>query len=445
MSFYGLRLEYALEGSSNYIAWKDRMEAVLKYNELKEFVDHDIPKPPTSDAKDLAKSVAKARRIILGVRDHIFSNLHGKETPFAMWKALTDLFQNSSDHRKLALKDKLRKIKMEKGDSILKYLTKFTQCRDELGSVGITIAEDDPVSLALLGLPKSRHNYQDSVNGREKLLEWEQLWSDSRVRQRKGRGSHPIPDQILVKAVRRTCRKSNAFTVTSWDTLPQSVRSRRLVRSPQEERQRESGSPLTLRDIMYVPGLKNLVFVAMLEDRGYDVIFSKGKAFLRHIATGQVKSIGVRVKKLYKLEVEDCATLSTKANKVQSRYIDELWHKRLGHLHHGALKVMHQISTGLPKGTLEQVDTCKGSTLGKYTKASFHNKDSRAQANLDRVHSDVCRPFSTASTAKHRYYVIFVNDFSSKCWILFMQKKDQTFAKFCEFKALVEKDIGKKV
>jgi len=50
--------------------------------------------------------------------------------------------------------------------------------------------------------------------------------------------------------------------------------------------QRESGSPLTLRDVMYVPGLnKSLVYVSMLEDRGYDVIFSKGKDFLRHIAT----------------------------------------------------------------------------------------------------------------------------------------------------------------
>ena len=49
------------------------------------------------------------------------------------------LFQSSSDHIKLALKDKLIKIKMEKGDTIHKYLTKFTQCRYELGSVGITI------------------------------------------------------------------------------------------------------------------------------------------------------------------------------------------------------------------------------------------------------------------------------------------------------------------
>ena len=58
---------------------------------------------------------------------------------------------------------------MEKGNTILKYLTKFVQCQDELGNVGITIVDDDLVSLALLGIPKGWHSYQDFVNGREKL------------------------------------------------------------------------------------------------------------------------------------------------------------------------------------------------------------------------------------------------------------------------------------
>ena len=57
---------------------------------------------------------------------------------------------------------------------------------------------------------------------------------------------------------------------------------------------------------MYVPGLKNnLVLVVVWEDRGYDVIFSKGKVFLRHIAMGQVKHVGARVKNLHALEVQD--------------------------------------------------------------------------------------------------------------------------------------------
>ena len=53
MSFNGLRLEYALEGSSNYIAWKDRMEAVLDDNGLKEFIDAKIPKLASNDVAAL--------------------------------------------------------------------------------------------------------------------------------------------------------------------------------------------------------------------------------------------------------------------------------------------------------------------------------------------------------------------------------------------------------
>jgi len=78
-------------------------------------------------------------------------------------------------------------------------------------------------------------------------------------------------------------------------------------------------------------------------------------------------------------------------------------------------------------------------------KATFHEKDSRATTILERIHIYVCGPFSVALKAKHRYYVIFFYDFSRKCWILFMQKKSETFSKFCEFKALVEKESRKQV
>ena len=71
------------------------------------------------------------------------------------------------------------------------------------------------------------------------------------------------------------------------------------------------GSPRVLSISEMFPGLKkNLVSVAILEDKGYDV---KGKAYLKHVASRAVKPIGVRVKNLYRLQVETCATLSNKA------------------------------------------------------------------------------------------------------------------------------------
>jgi len=177
MAFNGLRLEYALDGSLNYIASKDCMEEVLEDNGLEDFIDQEFPKPAVVNAIQLAewkKSVARERRILLeGVRDHIVSSLHGKETPFSMWKALKYLYQNNSNQRKMALKEKLQKTKCEKGDMISTYLNKLITCRDDLGSVGITTTDDDMVSLALLGLPKIWHSYQDLVNGREKFPDWE--------------------------------------------------------------------------------------------------------------------------------------------------------------------------------------------------------------------------------------------------------------------------------
>ena len=68
MSFNGLRLEYAFEGKSNYISWKDMMEVVLEDNGLKENIDKVVPKSDATDTTNLdawQKKVAKARRILL--------------------------------------------------------------------------------------------------------------------------------------------------------------------------------------------------------------------------------------------------------------------------------------------------------------------------------------------------------------------------------------------
>ena len=118
---------------------------------------------------------------------------------------------------------------MEKDDTISKYLTKFVQCRDELGSIGMTVTNDELVSLALLGLPKSWHSYQDSVNRREKLPDWNEfcrIWCKKNsgkipgmdlhliqmmnkivlwlVRQRRGKEINPIPNLSPVNMARST-------------------------------------------------------------------------------------------------------------------------------------------------------------------------------------------------------------------------------------------------
>eukprot|EP00253_Pinus_taeda_P033649 PITA_33649 len=356
MCFNGLRLEYALEGNSNYIAWKDRMEAVLDGNGLKEFIDVEVPKP--TDAAQFEawqKKTAKCRRILLeGVKDHIVSSLHGKASPYLMWKALTDLFQSKSGQRKLALKDKLRKIKCENGDNMPKYLMKFTQCRDELGSVGVTVDNEDL----------------------EKLPGWERLWSDlvqeeirwntrdessskasneenCALASKAKKGKNKKASHSGAKGKKQDMSKVKFFHCHQHGhyatNCPQKKKNKQATGSTVGEAlasqfeldfsliaclvssvmglvwfldsgvsfhmtrdqdlffdldekdlgvhiemgddgrysatdistssfERKSGKPFILKEVMHVPGLKkNLISVAMLEDKGYDVVFNEGK------------------------------------------------------------------------------------------------------------------------------------------------------------------------
>ena len=66
---------------------------------------------------------------------------------------------------------------MKPGEPVVTYLTKFTQVRDELGGVGVTVPEHDLVSFSLLGLHKSWYGFHDGVSGRENFPSWERLWT----------------------------------------------------------------------------------------------------------------------------------------------------------------------------------------------------------------------------------------------------------------------------
>jgi len=66
------------------------------------------------------------------------------------------------------------------------------------------------VSLALLGLPKSWHIYQDSVNGREKLPDWERLWSD-----------------LMQDEIRRNSRDGSSLKIDDEDNCALEIKERK--------------------------------------------------------------------------------------------------------------------------------------------------------------------------------------------------------------------------
>ena len=100
--------------------------------------------------------------------------------------------------------------------------------------------------------------------------------------------------------------------------------------------------------------------------------------------------------------------------------------------------------SGVPDMQEEHI-VCKGCALGKNIKKPFPSNESRSKEILVLIHSDACGPMPVKSLRGSLYYVTFIDDFSRKTWIYFMNTKDEVFDKFQEFKAKVENLKGKKI
>ena len=181
-------------------------------------------------------------------------------------------------------------------------------------------------------------------------------------------------------------------------------------------------SPMTLRDILFVPRLKkNLISVSMIKDRDIGVSFLDGQVHVFPKTGGPSSSytIGVRCGKLYKLLSHPQHAL-THSNHSE---ICELWHKGMPHLHHPSLRMLRDMVTGLPEFSTKHSDVFRGCALGKYTKTVFPSSDIRSAGVLDLIHSDFCGPMSSVSLRGFEYYVTLIDDHSRKTWIYFLRSK----------------------
>ena len=97
---------------------------------------------------------------------------------------------------------------------------------------------------------------------------------------------------------------------------------------------------------------------------------------------------------------------------------------------------------GMPPIKLIHDGVCKGCALGKNVRKPYSSSSRRSKGILNLIHSDLCGPMTTPSLGGCLYYVIFIDDFSCKTWIYFVKAKNETFAKFQEFKTFIEKQTG---
>ena len=96
---------------------------------------------------------------------------------------------------------------------------------------------------------------------------------------------------------------------------------------------------------------------------------------------------------------------------------NELWHRRLAHVHYKALPLARKAVEGLPEIQAKHEGVYKGCAKGKNTKKTFPSSESKAKGILEIIHSDVCGLMSSSSLGRYVYYVSFIDDFSRKTWM----------------------------
>jgi hypothetical protein len=76
-------------------------------------------------------------------------------------------------------------------------------------------------------------------------------------------------------------------------------------------------------------------------------------------------------------------------------------------------------------------------------KRSFNQKAERAKEILSIIHSYVCGPMITLARGGYEYFITFTNDYSHFGFVYLIRHKSNSFQKFKEYEAKMERQTSK--
>lgn len=144
--------------------------------------------------------------------------------------------------------------------------------------------------------------------------------------------------------------------------------------------------------------------------------------------------------------MDDSNVINTISNKrlSDSLNIKCLSHLRLGHV--GDTRISKLEKDGLI-GLLEEESypSCELYILGKMARSSFDGYVERAAKVLELVHINICGPYNEMARGGFLYFITFIDDYSWYSYVYVMKCKLESLEMFREFRAQVEKQIGKHI
>lgn len=154
---------------------------------------------------------------------------------------------------------------------------------------------------------------------------------------------------------------------------------------------------------------------------GAAVTFKQGQDTLTH-KDGTRFNIHV-YGKLYYLHTEgDDSDKSNTCHDMQT------WHEILGHCNYEDVLRLQNVVSGMQiKGKTDRPDQeCEVCIQGKFVQTRNRDPDSRAEAPLQMVHTDLAGPVATESIDGYKYVQSLTDDYSNAMFVYFLKTKSDT-------------------
>ncbi|PRQ55909.1 putative RNA-directed DNA polymerase [Rosa chinensis] len=200
--------------------------------------------------------------------------------------------------------------------------------------------------------------------------------------------------------------------------------------------------------VFYVPDLKsNLLSLGQLQEKVYHISIKNGVCLIEDSTRGVIARVKMTSNRLFPIIIQDDGPSLQTCFSAKVKDLAWLWHFRYGHLNFNGLQTLRQKSmvTGLPH-IVSPSQVCEDCIVGKQHRDHFPRGNAwRALNPLELVHSDICEPINPTSNGGKRYFITFIDDYSRKTWVYFLQKKSEAFVAFKSFKALVENEVGRTI
>ena len=183
------------------------------------------------------------------------------------------------------------------------------------------------------------------------------------------------------------------------------------------------GAQLTLTNVLHIPELKTrFMSTRALVQRGATVLFDRGSFQIavnqRCIARGYLEN------NLYWL---DTSKSSLNAHTRHAATPLHVWHQRMGHMSHMALKTHGPAATSgmdIDASPLAIPHSCLGCETGKSTRKPFSGSGRKTKRVFEVVHSDLAGPMQTKSLQGSSYIATFIDDYSRHAVVYFIKSKD---------------------